>query len=154
MQETLFFFFLTHFLLLPSSALIQERLRDYSRAFDLSRSEEVKVHRLAVTMALDGQPLERMEKLLAVAVGTSGRSVHAVVQDAVSRIISALRCSFHSFTSILSHAIQLFISRAISFKPFLPHLRLFPQTLDLITSFAFVLPLFSLSLALSGLFPY
>lgn len=72
----------------------QERLRDYSRAFDLSRSDEVKVHQLAVTMALDGQPLEQIEKLLAVAVGTSSLSVHGVVQDAVERIVSALRCLF------------------------------------------------------------
>ncbi|XP_053503129.1 NBAS subunit of NRZ tethering complex isoform X1 [Ictalurus furcatus] len=68
----------------------EARLQDYSRAFDLSRAEEVKVHQLAVTMALDGQPLEQIEKLLAVAVGTSGLSVHGVVQDSVARIISAL----------------------------------------------------------------
>ncbi|MCJ8750035.1 hypothetical protein PDJAM_G00194480 [Pangasius djambal] len=68
----------------------EERLQDYGRAFDLSRSEEVKVHQLAVTMALDGQPLEQIEKLLSVAVGTSSLSVHGVVQDAVVRIISAL----------------------------------------------------------------
>ncbi|KAK3506670.1 hypothetical protein QTP70_013761 [Hemibagrus guttatus] len=68
----------------------EERLQDYSRAFDLSRSEEVKVHQLAVTMALDGQPLDQIEKLLAAAVGTGSLSVHGVVQDAVERIISAL----------------------------------------------------------------
>lgn len=50
-------------------------------------------------MALDGQPLEQIEKLLAVAVGTSGLSVHGVVQDSVARIISALRCLFHSITT-------------------------------------------------------
>ncbi|KAM9497126.1 NBAS subunit of NRZ tethering complex isoform 1-T1 [Clarias gariepinus] len=67
------------------------RLQAYSKAFDLSRSEEIKVQELAVTMALDGQPLEQIEKLLGVCVGT-GRSlsVHGVVQDAVARIVSAL----------------------------------------------------------------
>ncbi|TSL47625.1 Neuroblastoma-amplified sequence [Bagarius yarrelli] len=68
----------------------QDRLRDYARAFDLSRSEEVKVHQLAVTMALDGQPLEQIEKLLTVAVGTSSLSAHGVVQDAVARIVATL----------------------------------------------------------------
>ncbi|XP_060740193.1 NBAS subunit of NRZ tethering complex isoform X1 [Tachysurus vachellii] len=68
----------------------EERLRDYSTAFDLSRSEEVKVHNLAVTMVLDGQPLAQIDKLLAVAVGTSSLSVHGVVQDSVARIISSL----------------------------------------------------------------
>lgn len=53
-------------------------------------------------MALDGQPLEQIEKLLAVAVGTSSLSVHGVVQDVVLRIISALRCLFHSITCSLA----------------------------------------------------
>ncbi|KAG7255754.1 hypothetical protein CRUP_014333, partial [Coryphaenoides rupestris] len=47
----------------------QEQLRGYSRAYDLSRSERSKVHRLAVAMATDGQPLRRIAELLAVAVG-------------------------------------------------------------------------------------
>lgn len=68
----------------------EERLQDYARVFDLSRSEEVKVHQLAVRMALDGQALEQTEKLLSVAVGTGSLSVHGVVRDAVAQIITAL----------------------------------------------------------------
>ncbi|KAF7694273.1 hypothetical protein HF521_008026 [Silurus meridionalis] len=68
----------------------EKRLQDYSRDFDLSRSEEVKVHQLAVTMALDGQALDQIAEMLAVAVGTSGLSVCGVVQEAVTRIISSL----------------------------------------------------------------
>ncbi|XP_030627151.1 NBAS subunit of NRZ tethering complex [Chanos chanos] len=68
----------------------EELLRKYSHAYDLSRSERSKVHQLAVTMALDGQPLERIEQLLAVAVGPTDLSPRSVVQDAVERIIRAL----------------------------------------------------------------
>uniref|UniRef100_A0A8C1LQR9 NBAS subunit of NRZ tethering complex n=1 Tax=Cyprinus carpio TaxID=7962 RepID=A0A8C1LQR9_CYPCA len=69
----------------------QELLQKYSRIYDLSRSEQSKVRHLAITMVMDGQPLERIEQLLAVSVGTSDLSVESVVQDAVERIITALR---------------------------------------------------------------
>uniref|UniRef100_A0A8C1T3C9 NBAS subunit of NRZ tethering complex n=1 Tax=Cyprinus carpio TaxID=7962 RepID=A0A8C1T3C9_CYPCA len=68
----------------------QELLQKYSRIYDLSRSEQSKVRHLAITMVMDGQPLERIEQLLAVSVGTSDLSVESVVQDAVERIITAL----------------------------------------------------------------
>nr|XP_055042803.1 NBAS subunit of NRZ tethering complex [Misgurnus anguillicaudatus] len=68
----------------------EERLQQYSRIYDLSRSEQSKVHHLAVTMAMDGQPLEWIKQLLAVAVGTSDLSPKSIVKDAVERIISAL----------------------------------------------------------------
>lgn len=64
-------------------------------------------------MALDGQPLEQIEKLLAVAAVTSSQSVHGVVQDAVVRIVSALRCLFHSITFTLLLLTSLFIVCAI-----------------------------------------
>ncbi|KTG34916.1 hypothetical protein cypCar_00030782, partial [Cyprinus carpio] len=67
-----------------------ELLQKYSRIYDLSRSEQSKVRHLAITMVMDGQPLERIEQLLAVSVGTSDLSVESVVQDAVERIITAL----------------------------------------------------------------
>uniref|UniRef100_A0A8C2PVG0 NBAS subunit of NRZ tethering complex n=1 Tax=Cyprinus carpio TaxID=7962 RepID=A0A8C2PVG0_CYPCA len=69
----------------------QELLQKYSRIYDLSRSEQSKVRHLAITMVMDGQPLERIKQLLAVSVGTSDLSVESVVQDAVERIITALR---------------------------------------------------------------
>ncbi|RXN16918.1 neuroblastoma-amplified sequence [Labeo rohita] len=68
----------------------EELLQKYSRIYDLSRSEQSKVRHLAVTMAMDGQPLERIEQLLAVSVGTSDLSPKSIVQDAVERIITAL----------------------------------------------------------------
>ncbi|XP_056125295.1 NBAS subunit of NRZ tethering complex isoform X1 [Rhinichthys klamathensis goyatoka] len=68
----------------------EESLQKYSSIYDLSRSEQSKVRQLAVTMAMDGQPLERIEQLLAVAVGTSNLSPKSIVQDAVELIITAL----------------------------------------------------------------
>uniref|UniRef100_A0A3B4BNR5 Neuroblastoma-amplified sequence N-terminal domain-containing protein n=1 Tax=Pygocentrus nattereri TaxID=42514 RepID=A0A3B4BNR5_PYGNA len=68
----------------------QERLQGYSGVYDLSRSERVKVRQLAITMALDGQPLERIEQLLTTAVDLSDLQPRSIVQEAVERIISAL----------------------------------------------------------------
>ncbi|KAI7799761.1 putative neuroblastoma-amplified sequence [Triplophysa rosa] len=82
---------LSHAFFLSLQASQEELLQKYSRIYDLSRSEPSKVHHLAITMAMDGQPLERIEQLLAVAVGTSNLSPKSVVQDAVERrIITAL----------------------------------------------------------------
>ncbi|XP_028997310.1 NBAS subunit of NRZ tethering complex isoform X2 [Betta splendens] len=68
----------------------QEQLQGYSQLYDLSRSERSKVHDLAVTMATDGQPLERIVELLRVAVGPLDLSVKTVLHDAVNRIVAAL----------------------------------------------------------------
>lgn len=65
----------------------------YSQLYDLSRSERSKVHELAVTMATDGQPLERIGELLCVAVGPLDLSVKTVLQDAMERVVAALRYS-------------------------------------------------------------
>lgn len=69
----------------------QEQLRGYSRTYDLSRSERSKVHRLAIAMATDGQPLRRIAELLAVAVGPLDLSVRTVLQDAVAAVVATLR---------------------------------------------------------------
>lgn len=71
--------------------LFQEQLQGYSQLYDLSRSERSKVHELAVTMATDGQPLERVGELLRVAVGPLDLSVKTVLHDAVERVVAALR---------------------------------------------------------------
>eukprot|EP00064_Thunnus_orientalis_P010348 superscaffoldBa00001399_g10374 len=68
----------------------QEQLQAYSQLYDLSRSERSKVHELAVTMATDGQPLERIEELLRLAVGSLDMSVKSVLHDAVERVVAAL----------------------------------------------------------------
>ncbi|XP_063079339.1 NBAS subunit of NRZ tethering complex [Engraulis encrasicolus] len=67
----------------------EEALRRYSRLYDLSRSEVAKVQELAVTMAMDGQPLRILEQLLEVAVATGQLSVKTLMQDAVDRVIVA-----------------------------------------------------------------
>ena len=49
------------------------------------------MHELAVTMATDGQSLERIGELLQVAVGPLDLSVKTVLCDAVERVVAALR---------------------------------------------------------------
>ncbi|KAJ8270630.1 hypothetical protein GJAV_G00117350 [Gymnothorax javanicus] len=68
----------------------QELLLKYSRLYDLSRSDREKVHDLAVTMVMDGQPLSDVRQLLEVAVGPLHISLKNVVRDAVERVVSAL----------------------------------------------------------------
>lgn len=65
--------------------------QSYSELYDLSRSERRKVHELAVTMATDGEPLERIRELLGVAVGPLDLSVKMVFGDAVEKVVAALR---------------------------------------------------------------
>ncbi|XP_028823791.1 NBAS subunit of NRZ tethering complex isoform X2 [Denticeps clupeoides] len=66
----------------------QVELQRYSRLYDLSRSERSKVHQLAVTMAMDGQPLEQIQQLLEAAVGTLDLSIKRVVEDAVMQVVA------------------------------------------------------------------
>lgn len=66
----------------------------YGQLYDLSRSERSKIQELAVTMATDGQPLDRIGELLRVAVGPLDLSVKIVLQDAVEKVVAALRYSF------------------------------------------------------------
>ncbi|XP_020497698.2 NBAS subunit of NRZ tethering complex [Labrus bergylta] len=69
---------------------LKDSLQGYSQLYDLSRSEKSKLHELAVTMATDGQPLERIGQLLRVAVGPLDLSVKTVLGDAVDRVVAAL----------------------------------------------------------------
>ncbi|TKS76461.1 Neuroblastoma-amplified sequence [Collichthys lucidus] len=69
---------------------LKDSQQHYSQLYDLSRSERSKVHELAVTMATDGQPMERIGELLRVAVGPLDLSVKTVLCDAVERVVSAL----------------------------------------------------------------
>ncbi|KAM6906602.1 NBAS subunit of NRZ tethering complex isoform 2-T2 [Lycodopsis pacificus] len=64
--------------------------QQYSQLYDLSRSERSKVLELAVDMATDGQPLERIGELLRVAVGPQNPSVKTVLRDATERVVAAL----------------------------------------------------------------
>ncbi|XP_059211796.1 NBAS subunit of NRZ tethering complex [Centropristis striata] len=69
---------------------LKDSQQRYDQLYDLSRSEGSKVHELAVTMATDGQPLERIGELLLVAVGPLDLSVKTVLRDAIERVVGAL----------------------------------------------------------------
>lgn len=49
------------------------------------------MHELAVIMATDGQPLQRIGELLQVAVGPLDLSVKIVLRDAVEKVVAVLR---------------------------------------------------------------
>ncbi|XP_068609705.1 NBAS subunit of NRZ tethering complex [Brachionichthys hirsutus] len=69
---------------------LKDSQQHYAELYDLSRSERSKVHELAVTMATDGQPLQRVGELLRVAVGPLNLTVEMVLCDAVGRVVAAL----------------------------------------------------------------
>ncbi|XP_066453161.1 NBAS subunit of NRZ tethering complex [Eleutherodactylus coqui] len=71
-------------------SLDQDRMQKYSHMYDLSRSENEKLKNLAVTMCLDGQPLNAIQKLLEVSVGDTGISPKDIVQSSAERIIAKL----------------------------------------------------------------
>lgn len=77
-----------------SSLIFLSVSQRYSQLYDLSRSERSKIQELAVTMATDGQPLDRIGELLRVAVGPLDLSVKIVLQDATEKVVAALRYSF------------------------------------------------------------
>uniref|UniRef100_A0A803TSU4 NBAS subunit of NRZ tethering complex n=1 Tax=Anolis carolinensis TaxID=28377 RepID=A0A803TSU4_ANOCA len=68
----------------------QNLLQQYGYQYDLSRSEKTKINEQAVTMCVDGQPLDMIQKLLDVAVGDLGFSSRDIVQTAVSKVVGAL----------------------------------------------------------------
>ncbi|KAM3930473.1 NBAS subunit of NRZ tethering complex isoform 2-T2 [Leptodactylus fuscus] len=71
-------------------SLDQNHTHKYSHMYDLSRSEKEKLRNLAVTMCLDGQSLNTIQKLLEVAVGDIDVSAKDVVQISTERIIARL----------------------------------------------------------------
>uniref|UniRef100_A0A4W3IP51 NBAS subunit of NRZ tethering complex n=1 Tax=Callorhinchus milii TaxID=7868 RepID=A0A4W3IP51_CALMI len=81
---------LNHSFVVSLKASDQDQFSNYYRLYDLSRSERSKLHELAVTMVLDGQALNIMQQMLAVAVESQSVSSKAVVQDAVQRVINTL----------------------------------------------------------------
>ncbi|TRZ02417.1 hypothetical protein DNTS_034472, partial [Danionella cerebrum] len=81
---------LSHSFLLSLKTSQEEQLQKYSHMYDLSRSEPLKVHHLAMMMVLDGHPLEGVQQMLSLAVGSCELSLKSVVQDAVDKIIAAL----------------------------------------------------------------
>lgn len=104
--------------------------QDYSQLYDLSRSERSKVHELAVTMATDGQPLERIGELLRVAVGPLDLSIKSVLRDAVERVVAALRY-YISVCSIflIKDTVENKNSEAVTSSPVKTHVhKIFPLT--------------------------
>lgn len=65
-------------------------LQEYCVLYDLSRSEQGKLHDLAVAMCLDGQSLHMIQQLLEVAVGPHDISPKDIVRSGIAKIISAL----------------------------------------------------------------
>ncbi|XP_061478724.1 NBAS subunit of NRZ tethering complex isoform X2 [Rhineura floridana] len=68
----------------------QNILQEYGHQYDLSRSEKEKISEQAVTMCVDGQPLNMIQKLLEVAVGDLGLSPKDIVKTAVNHVVGAL----------------------------------------------------------------
>nr|XP_033793445.1 neuroblastoma-amplified sequence [Geotrypetes seraphini] len=68
----------------------QDRLQKYGYLYDLSRSEKKKISDLAVTICMDGQPLDMIQKLLEVAVGPLGTAPRDVIYSAVQNIIASM----------------------------------------------------------------
>ncbi|XP_060222000.1 NBAS subunit of NRZ tethering complex isoform X3 [Meriones unguiculatus] len=81
---------LSHSFILSLKNSEQEILQKYGFLYDLSRSDEGKLHDQAVAMCLDGQPLQMIQQLLEVAIGSLNISTKDVVHSAVTQIISAL----------------------------------------------------------------
>uniref|UniRef100_A0A8C3B8T0 NBAS subunit of NRZ tethering complex n=1 Tax=Cairina moschata TaxID=8855 RepID=A0A8C3B8T0_CAIMO len=74
----------------------QDVLQNYGYLYDLSRSEREKIHDQAVTMCIDGQPLDMIHQLIQVAVGDLGLSPKDIVQCAIKKIV----CTLSSSTSV------------------------------------------------------
>ncbi|XP_035176436.1 neuroblastoma-amplified sequence isoform X2 [Oxyura jamaicensis] len=78
----------------------QDVLQKYGYLYDLSRSEREKIHDQAVTMCIDGQPLDMIQQLIQVAVGDLGLSPKDIVQCAIKKIICTLRANGSSSMSV------------------------------------------------------
>ncbi|KAM4694417.1 NBAS subunit of NRZ tethering complex [Discoglossus pictus] len=81
---------LSHPFIRDLKSTAQDRLQKYSYLYDLSRSERDKIQDLAVTMCIDGESLDTIQKLLDVAVGPLGLSPRDVVQYSTEKIITSL----------------------------------------------------------------
>ncbi|XP_042740699.1 neuroblastoma-amplified sequence isoform X2 [Lagopus leucura] len=68
----------------------QDVLQKYGYLYDLSRSERDQIHEQAVTMCIDGQPLDMIQQLIEVAVGDLCLSTKDIVQCAIKKIVCML----------------------------------------------------------------
>uniref|UniRef100_A0A8D0HP89 NBAS subunit of NRZ tethering complex n=1 Tax=Sphenodon punctatus TaxID=8508 RepID=A0A8D0HP89_SPHPU len=77
----------------------QDILQKYGHLFDLSRSEKEKIHNQAVTMCIDGQPLNMIQQLLEIAIGDLELTTRDIVQCAIKKVIFVLSGDGAEFTS-------------------------------------------------------
>uniref|UniRef100_A0A8C2TJ77 NBAS subunit of NRZ tethering complex n=1 Tax=Coturnix japonica TaxID=93934 RepID=A0A8C2TJ77_COTJA len=68
----------------------QDVLQKYGYLYDLSRSERDQIREQAVTMCIDGQPLDMIQQLIEVAVGDLCFSTKDIVHCAIKKIICML----------------------------------------------------------------
>ncbi|XP_052559282.1 NBAS subunit of NRZ tethering complex isoform X2 [Tympanuchus pallidicinctus] len=68
----------------------QDVLQKYGYLYDLSRSERDQIYEQAVTMCIDGQPLDMIQQLIEVAVGDLCLSTKDIVQCAIKKIVCML----------------------------------------------------------------
>uniref|UniRef100_A0A8C3LCW7 NBAS subunit of NRZ tethering complex n=1 Tax=Chrysolophus pictus TaxID=9089 RepID=A0A8C3LCW7_CHRPC len=78
----------------------QDVLQNYGYLYDLSRSERDQIHEQAVTMCIDGQPLDMIQQLIEVAVGDLCLSTKDIVQCAIKKIICMLSSGNDGSTSV------------------------------------------------------
>uniref|UniRef100_A0A8C0UQH5 NBAS subunit of NRZ tethering complex n=1 Tax=Cyanistes caeruleus TaxID=156563 RepID=A0A8C0UQH5_CYACU len=90
---------LTHSFITYLKSSEQDTLQKYGYFYDLSRSEKEKIHEQAVTMCIDGQPLDMVQQLLQVAVGDLGLSPQDIVQCAIKKIVGILSGNGDSSTT-------------------------------------------------------
>uniref|UniRef100_A0A8C3R102 NBAS subunit of NRZ tethering complex n=1 Tax=Cyanoderma ruficeps TaxID=181631 RepID=A0A8C3R102_9PASS len=90
---------LTHSFITYLKSSEQDTLQKYGYLYDLSRSEKEKIHKQAVAMCLDGQPLHMVQQLLQVAVGDLGLSPQDIVQCAIKKIVGILSGNGDSSTT-------------------------------------------------------
>ncbi|XP_058690107.1 NBAS subunit of NRZ tethering complex isoform X2 [Poecile atricapillus] len=90
---------LTHSFITYLKSSEQDTLQKYGYLYDLSRSEKEKIHEQAVTMCIDGQPLDMVQQLLQVAVGDLGLSPQDIVQCAIKKIVGILSGNGDSSTT-------------------------------------------------------
>ncbi|NXJ11056.1 NBAS protein, partial [Odontophorus gujanensis] len=81
---------LTHSFITYLKSSEQDILQKYGYLYDLSRSERDRIHDQAVTMCIDGQPLDMIQQLIEVAVGDLSLSPKDIVRCAIKKIICML----------------------------------------------------------------
>uniref|UniRef100_A0A8D2IZ58 NBAS subunit of NRZ tethering complex n=1 Tax=Varanus komodoensis TaxID=61221 RepID=A0A8D2IZ58_VARKO len=131
----------------------QNILREYGHQYDLSRSEKEKINEQAVTMCIDGQPLDMIQKLLSVAVGDLGLSPRDVVQTAVNKVVAALRENLVSSEDLLAWLRPFCGDDSLPVKPRITVLQILEQAFHLSDEDSKLLVLFRTQAVLKACWP-